>query len=67
MPRRAVDARLSNSLSLLTGAALVVAAVAGVASHHSSFRWVWTGIGIAGLFIVVVSLIRRRRIGREAK
>jgi hypothetical protein len=67
VPRRAVDARLTNLLSLLTGVALVVAAVAEVARDHNSFRWVWTGIGIAGLFIVVVSLIQRRRIGREAK
>jgi hypothetical protein len=67
VPTRAVDARLTNSLSLLTGAALMVAAVAGVASHHHSFRWVWMAIGIAGLFIVVVSLIQRSRIRREAK
>jgi bacteriorhodopsin len=67
VPRRAVDTRLTNLLSLLTGVALMVASVAEVARDHNSFRWVWTGIGIAGLFIVVVSLIQRRRIGREAK
>jgi bacteriorhodopsin len=58
---------MTTLLSLLTGVALIVAAIAEGARHHNSFRWVWTGIGIAGLFIVVVSLIQRRRIRSEAE
>ncbi len=66
MPRRAVDARLANLLSLLTGVLLLVAAVTEVLGIHGPYRWVWAAIGVAALFIIVMSLVRRKNLGKVA-
>jgi hypothetical protein len=66
VPRPSVDDRPRLALLLFAGVALVVGAVFGATGpHHDSFQWAWTGIGIAGLFVVAGSLIQMRRVGRE--
>ncbi len=66
MPRQAVDARLTNLLSLLTGVLLLVAAVTNALYDNGSLRWVWLAIGVAAVFIIVMSLVRRRNLVKEA-
>ncbi len=66
MPRQAADARLTNLLSLLTGVFLLVAAVTNALYDNGTLRWVWLAIGVAAVFIIVMSLVRRRNLGKEA-
>ena len=63
MPRQ-VDARLTNLLLLLAGVFLLVAAVAAAYSDHGTIRWVWLVVGLAALFIIVMSLVFRRNLGK---
>jgi bacteriorhodopsin len=45
---------------------LLVAAVTEVLGIHGPYRWVWAAIGVAALFIIVMSLVRRKNLGKVA-